>query len=133
MSHRPLAILLIMLLGFQGLFNAVVICLGSDHEYEPTKVVAAHDLACDHVEGWLGLIPTDDHGAECGCIDIEIGTIELLGLPRSDSGSTQVALILPAPAWIVMELGHGPQLPLPRFDPSGKQRTAIISSTRLIL
>ncbi len=135
MPHRPLAILLTILLGFQGLFSAVAICVGSDHEHKPTEVVAAYDLVCDHEEGWLGLVPADDHGEECGCFDIDIGLVELFSLPRSDSGSAQMALVLPAPAWIVMELelGQGPQLSSPWFEPGGTQRTAIISSTRLIL
>lgn len=142
MPQRSLAILLTMLVGIQallgGLNGAAVMCFGGGHEHELAEAASGCELACEHAEGWPGPVPGGDHGDDCGCVDIEIGLVELLSLPRSDSESTHVVFVQPTPAWVVIELGHGvswtgPPMPPAWFDPGGTQRLTIISSTRLIL
>lgn len=142
MHNRPLAIFLIMLIGFQavygGLGGVVVLCLGGGHEHQPSEMPALCELACGHVEGLPGPMPADQHGEGCDCVDIEIELTELLSLPRVDSGSMQTTAVYPTPNWIVTELGHGlswtgpPGIPQ-WFDPGSAQRLAIVSATRLIL
>ena len=143
MHNRSLAIFLTMLISFQavygGLGGAVVLCLGGGHEHEPSETAELCELACGHEDVITGPVSIDDqHGEDCPCVDLEVELVELLSLPRFDCDSMQSVFAQPAPAWIVAELGHGlswtgpPAMPQ-WFDPSGSQRLAIVSSTRLIL
>jgi len=141
-QNRPLAIFLTMLISFQavygGLDGAVVLCLGGGHEHEQSETPGLCELACGHENVITGPVSTDQHGDDCACVDIEVELVELLSLPRVDCDSMQSIFAQPTPAWIVAELGHGlswtgpPAMPH-WFDPSGSQRLAIVSSTRLIL
>ncbi len=143
MLRRLSIILLAALISYQALFggmsSAIAICLGGGRQHELVDKPTEAAEACEHADGSPWLASTEDHQPDCGCIDIKLGLIETLDLPRSQSGSPLLLSVQSAPAWVVTELGHGlswtgpPALPLLWFGLGGTQRLMIISSTRLLL
>ncbi|MCA9294536.1 MAG: hypothetical protein KDA20_12055 [Phycisphaerales bacterium] len=139
MTRRACAIILLAAVMLQailgGLGTVATFCLGGGH-HEHAQVQLDHHGPCDHHHDDLALVDADhDHGHDCGCIDIDLALTELV----STRGRDTAPAIAPAgnePSTLHAYDTRAPDRPMPRLadeDPGGRQRLAVVSSTRLLI
>ncbi len=122
-----------------GLRGSVALCLGGGHEHAPEEVVTECTLVCSHESEWPAPapIPPGEHDGGCGCIDIDLASVDFLTtLQPAFEGATVLALSAAAPN-IGEALSAGPSWrgPPPECDRDhrGAHRLALVRSTRLII
>lgn len=120
-----------------GAGGVAVLCFGGGHQHAPTE--SDHcESSCGHDTSWPLPVPAGEHEHDCGCLDVEISTAELLTLPRSDGGGDVQPAAVSSPSWgvILAETGlgrRGPPVPPDWFDPGREHRLAIVASVRLTI
>jgi hypothetical protein len=141
MQSRFMTSLVLIAILLQGVFGSlqgsVVICLGGGHQHEVVEAVEQCPFGCTHEQEWPATASGDGHLADCDCIDIELGLIVLLSMPRiatpdfhlANSTPTMVVSILDEPAAAT----HHIHPPNPKHDPGTAHRITILRSTRLIV
>ena len=141
MRSHTITILVLATFAFQVLFGGFgrygVVCLSSDHGPSSHSTESTCQAACDHEETKPSLSLHDKHESDCGCVDIEFDTSDVLSTVRTHAGDvvdlpapfdlSRIIAILPEePAW------QGPAVP-PKEDFGTAQSLASINSTRLII
>ncbi|MGB1125844.1 MAG: hypothetical protein ACPG4Q_11615 [Phycisphaeraceae bacterium] len=140
---KPFAILLVGAVLLQSLFGAVAgagtICLGGGHEHPQEAATESCELDCSHATQSMPLPAAvgEPHG-DCSCVDLDLSIAELLTpLPRLDAKALPDVLLPPVELFAITLVEPGYLLsppPVPKwFDPSGTQRIADLSTTRLIV
>lgn len=144
MARRPLTFLLATLLAIQSSLAGVAICLdggGCHHEEEATHL--EHHGACggDHGPGEhqaRSTFVTVDDAHPCGCTDQEIAGSDAIRGLRDELPAWGAALAAALPADEAVRPAVRPRTASAtsrheRGDPAGRQRAAILRSTRLLI
>lgn len=138
MPSRPAAILLSLIIALQALVGVhpggVVLCLGGGHQHTPDTQCQQNDDACGHEAAEVQPIAAAHDN--CGCVDIELTSEELLATLRGGNESVPEALPC-VDVWVVnaVESGltwRGPPVPL-LSEHAGAYQRAIVASVRLII
>lgn len=142
MKTHPITILLAaaiaihaMLGGVGGMGGMAVVCLGDGHRHTQAEEAPCAS-ACDH--GTPLPMPSDVHGHECDCTDIEISITDLVSPTRGHVAEPLVLCPTASAAWslVLVDSGlgrRGPPMPRPWFDPGGRSRLASLACVRLII